>query len=157
MKRFNAVLAHWLWLPALVVALCVAQFTIWCFDRKPPFAVLSADPTIGVAGESVLLDMRVRRDIDRHCSVRYTRSLFDASGVRHDLEGEEWVTAAALERMQKRMPGRLRVSIPIPRHIAVGEAALVTSLRYECNPVHAIWPIEVTSVIPFEIVEATSK
>jgi hypothetical protein len=32
-----------------------------------------------------------------------------------------------------------------------GPAALVTSLEYRCNRVHSLWPIEVTTTFPFEV------
>jgi hypothetical protein len=150
-NKVTLILAHAFWLPLFVLAVCAAQLTVWILDREPPFVAVETFPTSALPGERIILDVVVQRDLSRHCSAQYARTIQDASGVRHELEGLSAATASAIERLESDSPGRLRIAFALPVNIAPGPANLATSLVYTCNPVHAFWPIHVTAYFPFTV------
>lgn len=151
MSALHARMAHLLWLPLGVLLLSLLQLALWAADRAPPFVLASVMVSTAAPGRTVQLEALVRREISRRCSVHYTRQIFDGAGVRHDLEGEQYNSAEAIEHMERRNPGRLLLAIAISADARPGSAALVEARRYQCNPLHALWPIEVTTVMPFTI------
>ena len=48
-------------------------------------------------------------------------------------------------------PGVLRVIVKLPEVMEDGNGALVSVLNYRCNKVHAFWPIQVTTTLPFTV------
>lgn len=143
--------ARLLWLPVAVLVLAAVQLLVWSVDRAPPFEILTVAPTTRRAGERIDLQATVRRDLARRCSVAYTRQIFDARGFRHDLEGVQFASWRTVDTFDRLTPGELRVSVAVPGNAAPGPAQLVTTLLYECNPLHRLWPIEVVATLPFNI------
>jgi hypothetical protein len=150
-NKITLVLAHAFWLPLLVLAVCAAQITVWLLDRETPFRVVETLPANALPGERIVIDVIVQRDIKRKCSAQYTRTINDAAGVRHEMEGVSSATAEAITNIETATPGRLRVSFTIPSNAAPGQAIMTTSLVYSCNPIHAFWPIHTTVYFPFYI------
>lgn len=142
---------RFLWLPAIVLLVGLAQCTFWALDRKAPFSIVAVSPASGRPGSTILLDVAVKRDISRPCSARFTRQIYDSRGVRYDMEGDQLATSAAVSRSEKMSPGRLLLAIDVPPSAQPGGAVMLTSLAYTCNPVQVLWPIEVTTAIPFEV------
>lgn len=139
------------WIPVIVIFAGLVQVVVWSIDRRPPFAIVAVQPAGGKPGSSIVIDASVRRDRSRQCSARFTRQIYDSAGVRYDMEGDQLATAAMVDRAEKMAPGRLLLSIDIPPSVRPGSAVMLTSLAYVCNPVQVLWPIEVTSAIPFEV------
>ena len=139
------------WIPqwTLIIAL---GLVIWqAADRKPPFSVLAVEPAFAKPGELVTITAQVWRDQDRNCSVQMSRSVFDAMGARSDFPVTRF-SDQLIDDMERKTPGILRVSFVVPPNAATGTAELVSVLDYRCNRVHSLWPIEVTTQMPFEVV-----
>lgn len=140
------------WLPSLVLMCALILIVIQAADRKEPFHVLSVEPASARPGERVTIRAKVVRDTSRNCSATMARSVFDAAEVRFDYPLHK-VPDAVIDQMEKATPGQLAISIMIPHGAASGVAQLVSALEYRCNRVHAIWPIEVVTVMPFTVLE----
>lgn len=127
----------------------------WALDRNPPFAIVGPIQVVNAKpGETAFFTAEVRRDLDRECSVDFSRYLIDGVGVRHDFGADPRVmTADGIRAMDVLMGGRLRLAIEIPRGANPGPAVYTSELRYRCNPLHQWWPIEVTMPLRFKIEE----
>jgi hypothetical protein len=130
LHRVDVALVRLAWLPRLVLLVAVVMVVIQAMDRHPPFEVLSVEPVSARAGEVVTITAKVRRDTD------YPVVMF---------------SDAMIDNMHRMAPGVLRVSIVVPSNAAPGAASLVSVLRYRCNRTHALWPIEVTTELPFTV------
>ena len=71
-----------------------------------------------------------------------SRYLFSA-GVRYEISGAQYMSAAAIADLNQQMPDALRMAVRMAADVPPGPATLVTALEYTCNPMHAVWPIEV--------------
>lgn len=136
--------------------LCVPIFwTVldWALDRHPPFAIIGPVMAHNAApGGTVFFLADVRRDLDRDCSVRFSRYLIDGAGVRFDFAVDPRVmTPDGLRAMDILMSGKLRLALEVPRGANPGKAVYTTELIYTCNPLHAIWPILVSMPLRFVI------
>lgn len=151
LHRIDDVLLRLSWVPSIVLLIALVLVLIQAADRKPPFQILSVEPASAKAGEVVTIRARVWRDKTRNCSVVMSRSVFDAESVRWDYPVARF-TDELIDRMELATPSELRVSVMVPPSAVVGEAHLVSVLEYRCNRVHSIWPIEVTTVMPFAVV-----
>ncbi len=127
----------------VLIALSAAVVIYWAFDRSPPFVMLDYTAFNGRRGETVLVAANVDRNLERNCSVTFSRYLFDAKGVRSDLSGIQYMTASALAQMERDNPSKLLLSVKLPDNVQPGPAKLVTSLEYVCNPIQRIWPLDV--------------
>lgn len=154
MSKVNNWMHRLLVVPMLVLIAFVIELVIWGIDRNPPFEILSVEPAMAAPGQAVRLTAKVRRDVERNCNVQYTRHLYDGANFRHDLEGVQRMNAAGLRALDARTPGMLQLTVRVPTNAAPGSASLVTTLDYECNPLHAMWPIHVVSEMRFTITES---
>jgi hypothetical protein len=127
----------------LLIAAVAGVLLFWAFDRSPPFELKDYTVFNGRRGETLLVSATVHRAVDRSCSVTFSRYLFDAKGVRTDLSGIQYMTASALEQMNRVNPDRLLLNVKVPDSVQPGPAKLVTSLEYVCNPIQRLWPIDV--------------
>ena len=139
-----------------VIAWALLVFTmgttlLMLMDRTPPFAVLKVYPAEARPGEHVWLRADVRRDLDRKCSVEFSRYIFDSTGGRVADLGNGSMSAASIEAMDQRAPGKLAVRITVPEGTTPGVARLSTDLSYICNRTHLIWPIHTTSTMQFTV------
>ena len=139
-------------LPWLLIVLALAQTVAWSLDRKPPFALLSAEVNTPRPGERLIMAAKVRRDIHRDCSVVFSRYLFDSIGVRYDLSGQQVMGPDAIRNMNALAPGELNLIVPIPETFRPGVAVFSTVLEYRCNPLQdLVRPIHVQMHVPFEV------
>ena len=119
-------------------------------DREPPFTVLRVWPASAAPGEEITIHVDVKRQIDRNCSARMSRSIFYSTQERTDL-GTAHFSAQTIAAMERATPGRLHVNFVVPKGADPGPAALVSSLEYVCNATHRWVPIEMTTTMPFTI------
>lgn len=138
------------WMARLILFLAALLVLYYAADRKPPFEVLSSTYAEAPAGEYVTMHAKVRRDADRGCNADFWRYMYDSTGTRFDL-GHSQASSEAIAQMERRSPGSLSVAFRIPGSAAPGPATLQTVLLYRCNRVHAAWPIEVTTDMPFTV------
>lgn len=144
MERY--ILVSWL---IIVAAALVAGY--WALDRTPPFVLGQYTVFNGRAGETAFVAANVERKTARACTVNFSRYLIDAQRIRHDLGGMQYMSAAALQQMERDMPDALRLAVKIPPDMPTGPANLVTALEYRCNPVHALWPMDVLLEMKLEV------
>ena len=143
-------LQRWMWLANLTIVLAFVIIATYAADRAPPYKILESEPFEIRAGQTGVFKAKVWRDPGRTCSADFSRFIFDSAGARHDL-GNSMATAKMIADMERKAPGRLTLSIEMPPALAPGPATMVTTLHYKCNKVHAIWPIEVTTELPFTV------
>jgi hypothetical protein len=149
-KLFVKISQRWMWLANVTILLSFVIIATYAADRAPPFKVLTMNPLQVARGETAVFKATVWRDPTRKCSAEFSRFIFDSSGARHDL-GKSTATAEMISSMEKESPGMLTVSVQIPIDVATGHAKMVTALQYRCNKVHAVWPIETTTELPFTV------
>lgn len=139
-------------LPWMLILLASAQFVVWATDRRPPFALISAQVNTPRPGEQLRVAAKVRRDLERDCSVAFSRYLFDSVGVSYDLAGPQMMSPTALRQMDALAPGELNLNIRVPETFRPGSAVFSTILEYRCNPLQDVLrPIYVQMHIPFEV------
>lgn len=131
----------------------LVQGGVWLADRSPPFAVIGpVVVTTARPGDIAFFTAPVRRDLERDCSVVFSRHIVDVRGIRFEVSKEPGVmTAAGLRAMDAAMGSYLRLAVEVPEQAAPGQAAFVTELSYACNPIHRAWPIEVSMPLLFLI------
>lgn len=118
-------------------------------DRRPPMMLIEVKPTAARPGEPVLLRAEVHRD-GRACDAEFSRYLFDANRVSYPLESGK-VSAELIARLEARTPGMLNLRVEIPPDAAPGPATVETEIIYYCNKMHRLWPLHVSTVLPFTI------
>jgi hypothetical protein len=150
LHRVDGVLVRLAWVPRTMILIAVAIVLFEASDRKPPFQVLSVEPASARPGDTVVITSRVWRDSSRNCSAHRSRSMFDAAMVRYDYP-KAIFSDAAIDRVERGTPGVLRVAVAIPLSAEPGPASVVSVTQYRCNRVHSLWPIDVTTVMPFTI------
>jgi hypothetical protein len=143
-------LQRWMWLANLTILLSFVIIATYAADRVAPYKIIESEPLEVVKGQTATFKAKVWRDPSRACSADFSRFIFDSFGARHDL-GNSMATAAMINAMEKKTPGRLVLAIEIPPGVAPGPATMITTLHYRCNKVHALWPIEVTTELPFTV------
>lgn len=151
MSRLTSWLERYLIISWCVIAGCALVVAYWALERRPPFEMQGYTATPATRGEAAYITASVKRDLTRDCAVTFTRYLVDKDKVRHDMGGAQYMTAAALQQMDRDTPDGLRMAVRIPPDMPVGEATLITVLEYRCNPVHALWPIDVLMLIQLYI------
>ena len=150
LRAVDRVATHFLWVAQMMIVVGIIITIGYAFDRDPPFRVIRVQPASARAGEFVTIDAEVMREADRMCSAEFSRYIYDSSLARYDI-GSSVASAEMIARMEARAPGRLRVSVKLPENIAAGQAHLDIILVYRCNALHRLWPIDVTSVLPFTV------
>ena len=141
------------WLPRLVLIGVLIWAGTMALDRSPPFELLSYATNRPGPGGTLVVRAQVRRDLERECSVTFSRYLFDRFGARHEASGPQLMTPQALRNMDAMAPGQLNLQVPIPPAFPPGPASLTTVLEYRCNPLQDVLrPINVEMAIPFEVV-----
>ena len=150
LHAIDRVAKHFLWVAQMMIAVGVIITIGYAFDRNPPFRVIRVQPAAARAGDFVTIDAEVMRESERKCSAEFSRYIYDASLARFDM-GSSFASAEMISRMESTHPGRLRLSVKLPENIATGPAHLDTVLVYRCNAVHRIWPIDVTTALPFTV------
>ena len=150
LHRVDGVLIRLSWVPAVMLLVAAVLVLVEASDRAPPFQILSVEPAEARPGDAVTITARVWRDTSRDCSAYRSRSLFDSMMTRHDYPTAVF-SDAAIDRVERETPGVLRVAFVLPHSAAPGPASLVSVTQYRCNRTHSLWPIYVTTVMPFTI------
>lgn len=150
LHRVDNVLVRLAWIPRVMLLIAVVLVIIEASDREPPLQLLSVEPAAARPGETVIITSRVWRDGSRNCSAYRSRSVFDAAMTRYDYPTAIF-SDAAIDRVEKETPGLLRVAVVLPLSAAPGPASVVSVTQYRCNRVHAMFPIDVTTVMPFTV------
>ena len=150
LHAIDRVAKHFLWVAQMMIVVGIIITISYAFDRDPPFRVIRVQPAAARAGEFVTIDAEVMRQPERMCSAEFSRYIYDSTLARWDI-GSSVVSAEMIEKLESSHPGRLRVSVKLPDNIAPGQAHLDTVLVYRCNAVHRIWPIDVTTALPFTV------
>ena len=150
LHAIDRVAKHFLWVAQMMIAVGVIITIGYAFDRDPPFRVIRVQPAAARAGDFVTIDAEVMRESERMCSAEFSRFIYDSTLARYDI-GSSVMSAEMIARLESSHPGRLRVSVKLPENIATGPAHLDTVLVYRCNAVHRIWPIDVTTALPFTV------
>lgn len=140
----------WLWVAILSIS--GAQVAWWALDRSPPFETISVTAQPVRPGGILLIDGKVRRDLDRDCSIVASRYMIDSHGTRHEIMGLTTMTPEALRKMDAMAPGEVHMALRIPDYVPSGRAQMVTALAYSCNPLQDIVrPVNVEMIAPFEV------
>ena len=125
-----------------LMILVIAQLVVWGLDRRVPFVMTSYSANPTMPGDVVIVRAVVERDLNRRCSVMYSRMFFDSAGSRYDItSGAQMMNADALADLNRRNPNGLVLSVTLPEQATQGKGALVTVLDYACNPVHQLFPV----------------
>ena len=143
MARLTSVLERYIVCSLAIIGACALVALYWALDRTPPFVLLDYTVLNATRGETAYINATVERDTGRDCTVNFVHYLIDANKTKHNIGGTQYMTAAALRQMERDMPDSLRLAVRIPADVPVGPATLVTALEYRCNPMHALWPIDV--------------
>lgn len=152
MQRATAVLERMMWLWIVLLSVSVAQVAYWWFDRAPPFSVTSYSVAPVYQGGYIHIDAIVKHDLTRECSVTLSNNLYDSSGSRYLLEPPVRLQHGAIAAVDRKTPGRMVRNMPLPEGVAVGPAALVSSMAYECNLLQElVRPISVQIEFLFEV------
>jgi hypothetical protein len=139
---------------ALFCIMFAGQLALWATDRDAPFVMLDYSATPAKAGENTIIRSMVKRDLTRRCSVLFSRSFFDSKGTRFELtEGAQSMNSSSLTAMNQRMPDQLMVGITIPKAAAPGMGSVMTTLDYECNPLHQMYPIPMVLSMNLEVLK----
>jgi hypothetical protein len=137
---------------ALFCILFAGQIALWASDRDAPFVMLDYSAKPAKAGETTVIRAMVKRDLSRRCSVLFSRSFFDSKGTRFELtEGAQSMNSSSLTAMNQRTPDQLMVGITIPKAAAPGMGTVMTTLDYECNPLHQMYPIPMALNMNLEV------
>lgn len=140
------------WVPRLVLVCVLIWIGAMALDRAPPFKLLSYWTNQPKPGGTLVVRAKVHRDLERECSVKFSRYLFDKVSARYKASGPQLMTPQALRNMDALAPGELNLQVPIPINFPAGPAVLTTVLEYRCNPLQdVVRPIPVEMNIPFEV------
>lgn len=140
------------WLPRLMLVGVLIWIGTMAFDRATPFRLHSYWTNQPKPGGVLVVRAKVQRDLDRECSVTFSRYLFDKLGARHEASGPQLMTPQALRAMDALAPNELNLQVPIPINFPPGPAVLTTVLEYRCNALQAVFrPIGVELNMAFEV------
>jgi hypothetical protein len=154
----NALANRTLILAQTVGVLLLALLIMMALEsRAPPVVALPVSQMDVQAGEWATLNIPVRRDMTRQCSIRYEIVLIDSGGVHFPMIGGE-ATADGIRAMEDRNPGMIRLGVSIPPMkrpgkdgISEGPAALLITRSSSCNPLQDAFPIRSQSSTPLYI------
>lgn len=157
---------HWLqlhkrWTLLIAAVLPFVVVGYWIYEREVPTLIdmaTYAEPTAH-PGEEVKLEMAVRRDLSRSCSVRITREISDSAGARKSLGPVQEVSAEGLSNRERLSPGRLILKINLPESTPSGHAHILTEAAYRCpsNPTTLIYPIGISWDWPVTVLPPVPK
>ena len=140
------------WVPRLALVGVLVWIGAMALDREPPFKLLSYWTNQPKPGGTLVVRAKVHRDLDRECSVVFSRYLFDRVGARHEASGPQMMTPQALRSIDALAPGELNMQVPIPINFPPGPAVLTSVLEYRCNALQDVLrPINVELNMPFEV------
>jgi hypothetical protein len=136
----------------LAVLPTVIWGTIWSLDRAPPFRIVTVDPIQPIrAGDELIMNMRVDRDLERKCSATITRFFMDSQHTKRGMMFETLNYDGIVRRAEK--GSELKLALPTPRNMPSGPTELYTESVYSCatNPLTYLAPIRLSWVFNFEV------
>lgn len=140
----------WFWIIILIVS--VGQVIWWSIDRDPPFRVDAVRVSNASPGGFIHIDADVYRDVRRECGVTLSTNLYDSTGARFPIDSTAVISSSGIAALERKSPGKLRSTIQIPFGVAIGQASIVSSMIYTCNPMQeVIRPIQVQTEFMFEV------
>lgn len=151
-KTINKYLTWLIGIGSLLFLIFIGTIIMWTYNRTPPFEMISYSVPTVKAGETTVVKAKVKRDIERDCRVLFSRSLYDANGVRYELtDGAQLMNSVALAAYNKNSPDQLSFSVTVPPFAAPGTGHVMVALDYMCNPVHQFFPIPLVLQMDIEI------
>lgn len=150
---FGRLVARWRWLAWLTVLMLIVQVVVWSFDRELPYKVIAYPITRAKPGEHLQIEITVQRDYqDRACDLFMTRWMQNEKGFRFYLY-PLYFSTADLRRLDRESPGKVKLSLWVPKAFDPGPAYYEATMLFRCNPIHAFWPLEMQQSIRYEVVE----
>ena len=137
------------WLAWAMIIVAVVQVALWAMDRDVPYQVVNYTATTNER-ESVTLEMQVRRDTTRNCELTMQRWLRDARGFRWYLP-PLFFHASEVHELEHQYPGAVKLVLQLPGAIPSGTTSYRATMRYQCNPMHMVWPLIYEQEILFEV------
>ena len=154
----DRIAARFVWVGVVMMAIPALITVYWAQDRKPPFELVSFEPVVVVAGESLALHAKVRRDVERNCATRFSRYTINSNNQKSNESVMTYMNADSVADMNRIMgDGVLNLQYPISDDMPAGQAIFITSLDYMCNPLQAVWPIQVVMKVPFTVLPRNPK
>lgn len=134
------------------VLLAIGQIIFWGVDRSVPFRIVSYVSNPALPGDTVIFHAKVKRDLQRHCSVTYSRMFHDSAGSWFDITpGRQMMSTDAINALNQRTPDSLILSVTVPPKAAPGKGSLVSVLDYVCNPTHLLYPVPMLMTMDVEV------
>lgn len=126
------------WFTGIVVCLAAGVLGTMVADRDPPIETHSAtvtNPEV-LPGEMLVIRYKVNRT--RSCFVQFSRTLRDSASPVHRVVLPDMIRYPGADPLGE----DTYVSVvPIPENFSPGPAVYSTVALYQCNIVHALWPI----------------
>lgn len=129
----------------LIIGAITLQLALWATDRTPPIDIISSEAESYAVPEGTLF---IRYTVERHrsCQFKVDRSLITSEQVRIELADSEWAAA----------PGPMgrdsyKTEVIIPSRVPAGPSRYNTILKYQCNPLQALYPIIVRTETAFVV------
>lgn len=137
---------HWAVTVGASLCLPILLISYLIYERDSP-AIVGPQTTIPkvFAGEEVVIEVPVRRDIDRDCSMRVNRDLVDSTHALRSLITSQDVSAQGMRDREKTSPGLLKMRMVVPANTPSGEAHVLSNDFFTCprNPTTWFFPIAV--------------
>lgn len=122
----------------------------WAADRSPPMSLIADEPE----GEARIGGMlTIRSEVIRHrrdCRTKVEQMVVDGGRYRHVLDDLEFAA----------VPGPLgrdvyRRTVQLRSNTLPGLASFRIIVSWRCNPLHELWPIVLSSEVPFTLLPAS--
>lgn len=153
-SRAWPIMERWRWLPLILILAALAQCGMWAADRDPPFKLVSYQTWPVKTGGTLGIEAIVERDLRRDCYMELSSSIVDSIGVRWDLGTTQAVSPDGIRELDAKSPGKLLRKIQLPPGMAPGQASVLSSMTYRCNPLHdLVRPISVQTRFEFEVIQ----
>lgn len=124
---------------------------IWVGDRTPPIIIESVSvvtPSVPPGGE---LKIRYTVNRVRSCGTRVQKLISDVTGKYEIAEEQE-----ILANLRPLGNDSYISSTTIPKNFELGRANYRSARRYDCNPVHVVWPITVLVADVYFMIEGAA-
>ena len=127
---------------ALTWGAVIVASLFWASNTTPPFVLKDYKAMPLYQGGMITIDANVERDLDRRCSVKYSRKIVDSAGIVYSIEPTTEMSYNAIKVLEELNPGKLRINAQTSNSISTGWATVLTPLSYSCNPLQKIFPIQ---------------
>ena len=112
-------------------------------DSRIPLEVIGeATYSKAYPGATVNVEIPVHRHIDRHCSLLFSRYMFDSNRSYRDLMATRFLSHEGWKNVEAINPGMIRYAVEFPEKMPLGEADVITQNSFMCNPLQYIWPVD---------------